>query len=207
MIIDIIQTIINYGNIYEQIRLAQVNRDIYDDIYIYKLDGRKMDNLYIKDINILKQKKFGRIKILVEPHFVPRIKNKENTGRYDMWSETLEELYCVGDGICCYDVITNQKQNNIADQKQSDIVNLKKLKILGCNNCSGITSVNHLANTLKVLSCCGNRGIDQDGISELKTLKNLYCCHNNGITDVNHLADTLQILDCSEKYCGINQNG
>ena len=62
-----------------------------------------------------------------------------------------------------------------------------------------------MKNTLKILYCSGNSGIDQNGISELNLIE-LYATDNKQIKNVNHMKKTLKILDCGYNS-GIDKNG
>lgn len=70
-----------------------------------------------------------------------------------------------------------------------------KLTELYCDRNINIQNLNHMRDTLKILSCTEICGINQKGISELK-LKELICDNNTKINSVNHMHDTLNILKC-----------
>ena len=87
-------------------------------------------------------------------------------------ANTLEELYC----------------ENYCGVDQNGIFELKKLRILGCDDNKKIKDVNHLANTLEELDCESGSGIDQKGISELRKLKRLNFLGNKKIINTNHIS-------------------
>ena len=89
---------------------------------------------------------------------------------------------------------------NIIEQKK--FRNIEKLNV--CHN-SKIINVNHIKETLKVLKCGYNCGIDQAGIFELKLTK-FDATNNSKIKNINHMKETLKILICNSK-CGIDQYG
>lgn len=68
-----------------------------------------------------------------------------------------------------------------------------------------VYNVNHLKNTLKVLYCAYDSGIDQKGISDVQ-LQYLNANFNTKIKNVNHMKHTLEILFCIYD-CGIDQKG
>lgn len=68
-----------------------------------------------------------------------------------------------------------------------------------------VSSVNHLAYTLKYLNCSWDCGINQAGISKLKKIEILLCDGNKKIEYVGHLADVLEVLNCGHS-CKIGQN-
>ena len=179
MIFDIMQTIINYMLLRDQIICSEINNHLNADIKIYHLDcPRNMDNKEIK------KKKFNKIKIL-------NCNKNMNIEDVNIFENTLEILICCGN-------------NGIT---QEGISRLKKIRKLKCDSNKKIKNVNHFNNTLIELKCFGNSGIDQKGISKLLCLEELSCKRNEKINNVNHLKNTLRILDCSGIYCGINQDG
>lgn len=88
--------------------------------------------------------------------------------------------------------------NNPSGIDQNGIESLTCLEVLYANYNSKICDVNHLAKTLKKLSCSSNCGINQSGIQHLTDLKVLDIYGNKKITNINHLANTLIILDCKK---------
>lgn len=179
MIIDILQPVVNFSELKNQINLMQMNKHTYNDIYIYSLIcTKKMDN------NIIRQKKFCKLRTLCVTN--------DKVECLNHLSNTLSKLDC--SGYYC-------------GVNQDGIMNLKNLETLRCSQNEKIHSVNHLANVLSELCCCGSEcGIDQNGIMNLKSLKTLCCASNKKIRSVNHLSETLLDLNCSMD-CGIDQSG
>lgn len=175
MILDIIQTIINWSKLNDQLKCSMIDKYMYNHINIYKLNVPKNMTR-----DIFMQKKYSKLKILL------------CNGNHDLCnithlSNTLIELNCSGR----YSKIN---QHNISE--------LKILEKLECPSNINITNVNHLKKTLKFLDCGGNMcGIDQYGISELESLEELYCSSNDKINNVNHLRNTLTKLYCSGEEC------
>ena len=62
-----------------------------------------------------------------------------------------------------------------------------------------------MKNTLKILNCENDSGIDQNGILELNLIE-LRVNNNEKIKNMNHMKNTLKKLDCSYDS-GIDQNG
>ena len=58
---------------------------------------------------------------------------------------------------------------------------------------------------LKILKCCDDCGIDQEGIKDLQLIEELDAFSNKKIKNVNHLTK-LKILNCFYN-CGIDQEG
>ena len=82
-----------------------------------------------------------------------------------------------------------------------------RLERIDCYGNSRITSMNHLANSLRVLDIGGEKcGVAQNGISELKVLRELLCDNNSNVYDVNHMSGTLEKLYCCGTS-GITENG
>ena len=215
MILDIVQIIVNYSILKNQIVCLQINSYTYNNLYVYSLE-----NIPNIDQKIIEKKMFCRLHNL-------NCFNNNKINNVDHLVNTLEILNCGGD--CGID--------------QTHISKLKNIKELHCSDNNKINNVNHLANTLEILSCesstplnllakilfdsviryasgdhlllsskipnepfYGTSRIDQEGISRLKHIKKLYCRNNKNINNVNHLKQTLKVLDCSLN-CGIGQEG
>lgn len=169
MITDILQIVVNFSRLKNQIMCMKMDSYLYENIYIYHLKCYK--NM---DQNTVKQQKYNRLKTL------NCNKNVKITDVNHL-SDTLEELYCDNSGI-----------------NQSGISQLKYLKFFSCNYNEKVNNLNHLSDTLEKLYCGGvDCGINQYGISYLKKIKTLYCKDNTKINNVNHLGKTLLRLDCS----------
>lgn len=182
MIIDILQTILNYGIEVDQINCMSINTFVYSNLYIYKLDCRCNDSRDCKykfvNQKILEQKKFSRLKIL---YCGKTIINDVNHLK-----DSLEKL------DCSYGYVD---QNGISE--------LKKLKALNCGGNDLIVDVNFLSETLEYLNCCMGSGISEKGIEKLKKINYLYCCGNDKIKNVSHMYPVLRRLDngkCSVEY-------
>lgn len=183
MITDILQTIINYGTICNQIKCMTVNSYTYENLYIYSLH---CDELHNKSSNtfkhidqlIIEQKKFNRLKIL----------KCHGSSIYNVnhLRDSLEELEC-----------------RYSSVNQNGISQLKKLRILNCNGNAGITDVNPFCETLEELDCGFESGIDENGISQLKKLRKLNCSNNYKIRNISFLHSSLESLNygrCSLEY-------
>ena len=122
MILELIQTIVDYSGLNDQIALIQVDSYTYNNTYIYKLVADNSCESYV-DQNVLEQEKFSKMKILDCTH---------NIKIYDVnhLSDVLEELYCNGSGM-----------------DQEGISKLKKLRIIHCGN-TQVANLNHLLNNL-----------------------------------------------------------
>lgn len=199
MIIDIIQTIISFCKLGDQIKFIQMNSYVYNNSYIYSLYAFDESNI---DQEIIEQTKFSRLQ---ELHCC------YNKNIYDIGhlNKTLKKLYCRGESKIsqkCIDKLTN-------------------LEMLDCSYNENIFNVNHLAYVLIELNCSSeeeqlwiyehyegrkklaNSGITQDGILKLEKLKILKCRNNRNIYSVNHMHDTLEELDCSGDNNNINDIG
>lgn len=169
MILDVLQTIINYSNLTSQIICTELNNFTHHNIYIYYLDCTK------KDISqrTIEQNKFKKLKTLScqQNEKICNVNHLKN----------LETFYC----------------NSVIDQ--FGISSLKNLKILHCDYNKKINNMNHLANTLEVLYCRYCCGIDQNGICHLKNLKKLMCDQNTNIKSVSHLSNSLEELSCKSR--------
>jgi len=85
--------------------------------------------------------------------------------------------------------------------KQEGISELKKVVQFNCSDNCHIHDVNHMAGTLELLKCGGDRcGINQDGISKLKKLKKINCCDNINIHNLDHMAGTLDEILVENYY-------
>lgn len=160
MIIDIIQNIADACHLNNQICISQMNRSIYDNIFIRKL------NISMSVINqqIIEQHKFSRLVFL-------KCDSSPNIYDVNHLANSLQELYCSGTcGI-----------------NQNGITELKKIRILDCSKNKKIIDVNHLNVTLKELYCGYGSGVQQIGISLLKELEYLNCSFNKNIISVSHL--------------------
>lgn len=222
MISDILQIIINYSKLKNQIICSHVNKYMYNNINIYFLEG--MTTITQKTIEM---PIFRKLKIL-------RCMNNRYICDVNHLSDTLEDLDCSffcginQDGIsqlkilkvlCCYGNKYILNVNHLADTlgdlncrgsgiDQNGISQLKNLKKMECTDNTKINNVNHLSNSLEYLNCRFRSGMCQDGISQLKNLKILICDYNKNINSVNHLANTLEKLDCYSSgidKCGIYQ--
>lgn len=103
--------------------------------------------------------------------------------------------------------LINLKILNISELynfKDSDICELKNLKVLIADNCPKITTVNNFK-YLESLYAGGNSGINQEGIIENKNLKLLFVANNSKICNVNHLTN-LKFLNANN-LCGITDEG
>lgn len=82
---------------------------------------------------------------------------------------------------------------------QNGISKLKYVRKLHCSNNECIYDVNHLSNTLIVLSCAGGSRIDQNGISKLGKLEEFVCVYNEKINSIDHLKETLKKIEYTKK--------
>jgi len=189
MILDIVQTVINFSNLKNQIRCSQMDKYVYDNLYIYSLNTK-----YGMSQEIIEKRIFCKMEKLY-------CYGNDKINNISHLKKTLRVLKCGGDcGI-----------------SQKDILGLQCIEKLDCVNNYKINSVNHLNKTLRALSC-GSSGIDQKGISKLKYLEKIYCskkidnlshlkntlkilnCSGNceinqeAILELNHI----EKLDCSE---------
>lgn len=160
MIIDILQIIINYSHIRDQIKCMTIDTHLYQNINIYSLKHNVDLNL---SQNVIEQRKFRKLK---------KLSCGMNKKIYDVnhLADTLKILKCPG--YCGID--------------QNGISQLKCLEILHCMYNYKIYDVNHLENTLKELFCNGGCcGIDQSGISKLRHLRIIKYEHNKKINNIN----------------------
>ena len=131
MIIDLLQNIVGYSNLRNQIRCSMLDNYTYDNIYIYILNA---DQHYI-DQKIIEQKKFSKLKKLA-------YKNS-NISNLNHLADTLEILYIGGKFDAKYSI------------RQEGISKLKKIRVLMCPDNKNIKDVNSLADTLTCLDCRG----------------------------------------------------
>jgi len=172
MILDIVQTIVNYCKIESQIMCTKINTYLCNNINIYSFTCT-----FEADLSVVMQRKYSKLKIMYcdDISYILSVNHL---------ADTLEELYCECNGGIC-------------GINQDGISRLKKLKILDCSGNWKIYALDHLAGTLEKLYCSGSDcGIDQNVIDGLYKLKVLNCCHNKDIYNVNHLAKTLRKLYC-----------
>jgi len=175
MIIDLLQTVINYSKLKPQIYITQIDGYVHESVYIFHLTVPK--NVRFNQ-SILEQKKFAKLK-KIDCNGNIRISSVNHL------ADTLEELKCNG----CRGI------------NQIGISKLTKLKVLKCHNNGKIHDINHLANALIELNCSGYCGINQKGLSQLKYLRKLNCSGNTNISDVNYLYNTLVSLSGQPCTC------
>jgi len=134
MILDIVQTIINYsGNLADQLCCMQIDSHLYNNIYIYQLDAHFGHDMYHITQNVINQKKFCELKYL-NCNGNSHIKNVNHLAK------TLEILYC------------GYIEDKMSGIDQKGISELEKIKVLNCSLNNKITDVNHLSKTLVSLS-------------------------------------------------------
>lgn len=156
MYIDILQNIMNYLYLVDQIKISQLDKQIYDNIKIYYLDDNRIND------KILQQKKFNMLKKLV-------IQNNRNVTNLNHLLY-LEDLTCSG------------LESSISDESIKQLYNLKKLH---ATDNKQIKDINHLIN-LTELTCGYGCGIDDVGIKNLINLKKILAYENVKIKEVNH---------------------
>jgi len=107
MVIDILQTIIDYSNLKDQIHCIKMDKYIYGNLYIYQLDAYK----YPIDQDIIEKKYFRKLRKLncSDNRYITSIKHLSNT---------LEVLDC-----------SNRSGNSYCAIGQNDINYLKNLNI------------------------------------------------------------------------------
>ena len=66
MILDILQTIINYNKLENQLKCMKMNVHSYENLCIYALNYKNIEwsIAYKMDQNIIEQKKYSKLKIL-----------------------------------------------------------------------------------------------------------------------------------------------
>ena len=105
-------------------------------------------------------------------------------------------------------IITNLYDIELKNKLNQQIIEQNKYKYVERLNAfdnEKIYNVNHMKETLKILNCGYNCGIDQNGISKLNLIE-LCVIDNKKIKNVNHMKKTLNILYCGWNS-GIDQNG
>lgn len=200
MIIDIVQTIINFGKLVDQISAVEVNKYVYCNSYIYSLDASFDCNI---DQKIIEQEKFRRLWKL-------NCSCNENIFSVNHLADSLLELYCSSEEneFWMYRQYYESEILKNSGICQEGISELKKLKKLRCSGNRYIYNVNHLADTLEDLDCGGDEcNISDSGICELKNLKILRCDYNFNIKNLDIFGHTLEILECRGGCCGIYQDG
>lgn len=113
--------------------------------------------------------------------------------------DTLEFVDCSGGKIVeglrkydCHGPLPHEYYNSYRGEKevhcaygnikQDGISQLANLKHFNCSNNQHIYDVNHMADSLEILECCGEKcKLGQDGISRLKKLKILDCSGNPNV--------------------------
>lgn len=159
--IDIIQNITNFLDIYDQIKILQLNTYIYDNLKIFTLDIKniKLSNKLTQ--KIIEQHKFSFLKKLnitfTKIHNVNFLKN------------SLLELNC--------------RFNGISDGAIKDLYRLQKLDINFNNN---IKNVNYFSNTLLHLNCA-NTKLDNNSFDKCIKLVYLDISNNKNINNIDTL--------------------
>lgn len=179
MIIDIIQIVVNYSSIKNQICITMMAISPCIELYIYELcEDNSFPSIYNKITNeIIKQKKFSRlVKICCGKYM--------NINNVDHLSETLLVFH------------PNKAFRN-------HYVNLNKLVELNVERIGG-TIIHRSYDTIKILYC-GYNSIGNVELCKYKFIKELYCKNALFITNIGHLKNTLEVLDCSG-FCGIDKN-
>lgn len=217
MILDILDNIKNYSpNIKDVLNVCSINTDTDNDIcianlYDYKKISKKIDQKTIE------QKRYRNLKKL-------NVFNNRKITNLNHLKETLVVLDCgiehdiniINDKL--EDIMNNvsfckftfaKKRNAMVRQIQhmgeflsggigSLEISELKLRELYCDDNMNITDISHMGETLKVLSCCGISGIDQNSILHLN-LEKLKCNDNPKINSLNHMKNTLKILECRQE--------
>lgn len=185
MIIDIMQSIVNYVGICDQVNCIMINKFHSKNIYIFNVDASD-NSIFGSNINqnIIEQHKYSKLKIL-------NCRDNEQIEDVNHLADTLENLDCSGN--CAID--------------QNGISKLDKLKRLIVKSNRKINNINHLTNVLEELHFDGtDKYINRKVLSKFQKVKILNIFGNDNIADLNFLSDTLEEL--SLMYCqGIDQNG
>lgn len=93
MIIDIIQSIIDYGQqLINKIRCMKINKYVYDNTYIFQID-KCYNYCYRYDQQVIKQKKFSKLRTFN----CSNIYNIHNIYNLNHLADTLHNLYCDGE--------------------------------------------------------------------------------------------------------------
>ena len=86
MFIDIISVLLKYCNITEQINICEINKYLYDELYIFSLDVK---NIKYFDNAILKQKRYSKMQKL-------DCSDNKILTNIDCINDTLKILLCNG---------------------------------------------------------------------------------------------------------------
>ena len=218
MILDLMNCIKDYlPKIRDVLNICTINKYNSDNMYIENLYNFGSDNL--RDLNkltqdVIEQKRYSKLvklymynnkKINNLNHLKGSLKVLDCGMDYDN-SDAIEELDVLKNilGKNMYSYVGQHK--GIKD-RLNDIQNLLAMGIcqegiselnlveLRCDGNMGIHNVNHMKNTLTILSCKQICGIDQNGISELKLVQ-MECDNNPKIRCLNHMSKTLRVLEC-----------
>lgn len=202
MFCELIQIVTNYfGEIKNQLKICQLNKNIYNYVHIYSL---YKDPYIIKvNQNILMQSKFSELTKL-------NVNNNPNVTNISHLNDTLKYLKC-GNTIDEKQVMLSFEDGGFYVNThdffgkcaidQVNISKLTKLKTLHCNNNEKINNINHLFNTLEELDCSGPYcGIKQEGINKLCRLVTIDVSDNNKISNLDNVCDTLKYLKCNSVY-------
>lgn len=202
MIVDIVQSVVDCGVLKANITLCQLNKYTYENIYIYYTHNKDYD-YFEMDQDIMKQKKFSRIKKLC-------MSDNDNIYNVNHLSGTLTSLDCSDQcGI---------NQNGISQLKNINALNIynnkyiydiiflnKNLKKLTCSEIinpqqkvtSKIDTIFNSIHDCQVGVHAAPQSYTQgqlsklDGLSEL-TIEDCYEC-----VQIPNLADTLTYLNCT----------
>lgn len=235
MITDIIQNIINFSFVQQQIDLCQMDKYMYNNTYIYKL---KIKSRYKNIINqkIIEQKKFSRLKKLcvtnvkkiydvnhlaetliclkcgilssIDQSGIAKLKNlKKLVMKGNNYIHNLDNVAHCLEYLDCSSVPCEYDDTNyFYTSLNPGTFEKLRLRVLIARDCGYIKDLYDMNGTLRKLNCDGSCGIDQNAILKLSNIEYLSCNGNNKIHNVNHLQYKLKKLNC-KYFSGINQSG
>lgn len=182
--IDLFQLVCDYSNIYEQLNICQLNRNISENIYIHILNDNYKNKL--SDC-VLKQKKYKYLKVLKIPY---------NNKIYDINHLIyLVELDCSSEPKKINaNYLEYKNRSSITDY---NIKNLNRLKVLRSNSNENVGRDLSCFPNLEYFECYNSDcGVTDNSLINLPNLKTLKCSCNKNLTNINHLT-SLTELDCS----------
>lgn len=180
---NIIQNILNYSTLQNQISILCMNKYTSNNIHIKKLSSNKINQ------STILQKKFSKLIIL-------DLYDNKYVNDVNHLCDTLIGLNCGG------------YINGVA---QCGLIKLNKLRYLNIYDNSKVNCLKNFVDTLEGLNCGGGlSAITQNDLINFTRLKflNIYC--NDKIIDVNHMNSHLIGLNCGSFYAGrmkIEQKG
>lgn len=231
MIVDVLQTICNYVGMPCQLKLCELDKYAYHNLYIYEIKEKKYDYHFKPQIllsenygsritqNALFQRKYEKIRML-DISFNIHVTDINHLADMQVlicpYSELkhsgMKNLLKIKRLVANENIHELEHLNDIledlsgcANINQDQFYKLKNITKLDCSENSNICDISHLKNKLIYLKCSNCPSITQNEINKLNILEILDCSYNRSITNVNRFSDTLKELYCTTS--GITNKG